>query len=154
MASGLTRPLLAEVVRLRFDANLRPRYDKDLDMLFLESAYVGAWPHGGTIDGILTLDLDPDRVLVHAEFGWARHRWPEGSAESALPDKLSRGSIRLPNFASASIDASYRVHASYVRGSLWIRIDARAPDEVVDLGDGVAALLGASDLTGLLVTRV
>ncbi len=74
-------PLAAEFVPAIPGSELCARYDDQIEELLLESPPARSWPFGTTLDGVLTLDLDADRILAHGEFMWPRTRWKRGSVE-------------------------------------------------------------------------
>ena len=78
---------------------LEARCDSESDVMVLESDSPANWPHGTTVDGLLTHDLDEDRIVVHAELMWPRARWPDGTVELA-DRRSSPATLRLPNLST------------------------------------------------------
>ena len=146
-------PFSVELLQPRPDLDLSPRYDEGLDILLFESQAPRNWPHGGTVDGVFTLDLDPDRRLVHAEFIWPRHRWPDEPVPDGLrkPQYHGRHTLRLPHFSSASGGdvATVRVFQSLQETA--ISLNGTRADSRVTLGPGLEALLFSETLVGFVI---
>jgi hypothetical protein len=70
--------LTVELLPQRSAEGFAARYDA-CGLLTLETRNTHHWPHGATLDGFLTLDLDEEHVLVHVELAWPRERWPTES---------------------------------------------------------------------------
>lgn len=131
---------------------IEARYDEGLGMVLFESRRAQSWPHGTTIDGILTLDLDADHVLAHGEFMWQRERWPRGTA--TLPTQQNGYfAARLTNLSTATLTTSPDVAALIVGADLIIGVGTTSATERVRLGPNVDALADDGTFAGLVVTN-
>jgi len=146
-------PLQVEFIRAAPGGEIEAHYDKGLAMLLLESRRARNWPHGTTIDGILTLDLDADRVLAHGEFMWPRERWPRGSAAVPSPQK-GYYAARLGDLSTATLPAGTKVTPVLVGTDLIIEVGSAHPTERVPLGPNVDALAADGTFVGLVVANV
>jgi hypothetical protein len=134
-----------------------PRFDLDDLGLVLESAREMNWPHGATIDGIITLDLDEDRTLANVELMWPRRRWPRG--EEAVPAK-SPGlfALRLPALSTDTLSDSLGIDVAQSNTTLLIKIVDRSlegywdAEETLSVGDDVSALVKDEALVGFVIT--
>ena len=125
-----------------------PRYADGLLMLETETSHY--WPYGGTLDGVLTLDLDDDRVLVHVELAWPKERWPVGSVELPRQDKTPR-SLRLPTLSREAVPESLNVLVARGDGLLVISWSEASNARRVPIGHGVSALVISDSLRGFAV---
>lgn len=151
----ITNATGVELLPAHPDLWLSPCYDEALGILFLTSRAPHHWPHGGTVDGVLTLDLTNDRCLAHVELTWPRDRW--SCRESVLPKGAKpEGShaIRLPRFSSRAVDDSYRVQVFRNASEVIITMRSTEPDRRVSIGEHIDALLTGSELLGFLVELV
>jgi len=146
-------PFSVELLQPRPDLDLSPRYDERLDILLFESQAPSNWPHGGSVDGVFTLDLDPDRRLVHAELIWPRHRWPDEPVPVGLrtPQSQGRHALRMPHFSSASVRDAATVRLFQSLQDTAISLNGTRADSRVTLGLGVEALLLRETLVGFAI---
>jgi hypothetical protein len=139
-------------VRAGPGGEIEARYDEGLGMLLFESRRARSWPHGTTIDGILTLDLDADHVLANGEFMWLRERWPRGSVTLPTPQK-GYFAARLSNLSTATLTTPTNVTALLVGADLVIEVGTTVPTERIRLGPNVDALASDGTFVGLVVTN-
>ncbi|HEY3462093.1 MAG TPA: hypothetical protein VGK62_01395 [Gaiellaceae bacterium] len=148
-------PLQVEFIPAGPGSEIEARYSGGLGMLLFESQRAGDWPHGGTIDGILTLDLDADHVLVNADFMWPRPRWPRGKAMATLPTAQNGYfAARLSNLSSATLTTSPNVTPLLVGADLIIAWDTARPTQRVRLGPNVDALASNGRFVGLVIMSI
>jgi hypothetical protein len=122
------------------------RYDNSSCCLIMERSQLRSWPHGATVDGVLTLDLDADRVLSHVELSWPRGRWPKG--RPTVPEGELRGvGLRLPDLSSRDVPMSCTVSVLASDEALVVTF-GDAPAIRVRLGDGIHALVSSEILVG------
>jgi hypothetical protein len=143
--------LLIEVVTAQRLLALEARYDSESDLLVIESASPANWPHGTTIDGLLTLDLNEDRTLVHAELTWPRARWTKGPVE--LPNRpSSRSTLRLTNLSTDALTENPEVSATTDGTVALIQFGPLDQARLVPLGATVDALCAGDHLVGFAAT--
>src|SRR4051794_37620883 len=143
-------PLVAEFVPVVPGGELRARYDEQIEELLIESHRARSWSFGTTLDGVLTLDLDAERVLAHAEFMWSRTRWKRGSVELPRP-RPSKFALRLPHLSTEALRSSLEVSTFLDGRTLVILLGSGSTHELVPLGDNVAALVRATTLAGFTI---
>ena len=146
--NGEMHGLRVELLAQRESATFVPRYADGL--LLLETDTRHHWPYGATLDGILTLDLDDDRVLVHVELAWPKERWPIRDIELPQQDKTPR-SLRLPTLSREAIPKSVNVLAARSDGLLVISWSEASTARRIPIGHGVSALVASDSLRGFTV---
>jgi hypothetical protein len=145
-------PLQVEFIPAGPGGEIEAHYDEGLDMLLFESRRAGSWPHGTTIDGILTLDLNADHVLAHGEFMWQRQRWPRGKATLPTPQK-GYFAARLEGLSTDTLTTPPEVSALLVGADLIIEVGTANATRRVSLGPNVDALASDQTLAGLVITN-
>jgi hypothetical protein len=145
-------PLHVEFIPAGPGGEIEAHYDEGLDILLFESRRARSWPYRTTIDGILTLDLDADRVLAHVEFGWVRRRWRRADVVLPTPEK-GRFAARLVGLTTANLTHPPRVEALLVGELLIIRLSGGEPTHRFPLGRNVEALAVDGNFAGLVDTN-
>lgn len=139
--------LAAEVIRGDPSRELRAWYVEDSGSLVVGDGHDDSWPYGATLDGLLTLDLNRERGLAHAELLLPRSRWPRGRI-TAIGCRLDSTSVlRLPALTTASVPPLLEVLVIQGDKALQVRFGPEASG-AVSLGPGVWALLHAKTLVG------
>jgi hypothetical protein len=151
----VANPLRAEFVPLGASGELTARFEHSIDTLVIEAARpTRSWPFGTTLDGALTLDLDSEHRLEHADLMSKRNRWKRGAL--SLPERAAGvRAIRLPNLSTDAL-AGERVQVAPIFDgttvAIWIGL--QEADRRTPLGLGVDALIRSSTLVGLTVEGI
>ena len=141
--------LRVDVLPHRPSDRFAARYDDESDLLLLETG-ISPWPHGTTLDGVLTLDLDDSRVLVHVELTWPKAHWPTGDVELPHPDRTPR-SLRLPSLSTQSLTRNPEVSILRSERILVIKWEEVSAGTRFPISAGITACVGDGRLTGFAV---
>ena len=96
---------------------------------------------------MLTLDLDDDYSLAHAELTWPRERWAKGNVE--LPDRRSsHATLRLPNLSTEALAENPEMPATTDGTDVLIQFGPLNRARLVPLGATVDALCAGDHLVG------
>lgn len=144
-------PLATEFLDAGPGGAIEARYDLQLEVMLFESARAHSWPFGTTLDGVLTLDLDTDRILAHAELMWPRSRWKRKRC-SLPPAEPSKFVMRLPNLSTDTLVSPPEVSPMLDGTTLVLAIGSGTGDRLISLGDTVGALVSGRSLVGFVVT--
>ena len=134
-----TDPLQVEFIPAAPGGEIKGRYHNGLKMVLVESRRPRDWPHGATLDGLLTLDLDADHVLANAELLWPRPRWKRGEARLPAP-RDGCFAARMAALSTDSLLESPEVTATLCGADLVIQVGMTSPTQRVPLGPNVHAL--------------
>lgn len=135
------------------DAELKPRYDNESQILAAESPASTEWSFGVDVEGRIVFDLGSDRTLRNFDLHIGKQFWAE-ERELGWPDARQRGTLV---FAPETIDTQSFHLPLYVRTDparelVRIEIGERASGTLVALSDTcVAMLLGNGELSGFTV---
>jgi hypothetical protein len=140
---------LPVLVRPATDAGrLYPRYKNSIGILTLDSAFPRQCPHGVSIDGMLILDFDEERILAGVELIAPMSAW-KGRTGVAQPLGKA-GNILLAEGLTGNIDQDGPVVISKDVQRDMARISFGKSDfnRAVALSETVSALLHDDHLTG------
>ena len=145
--------LAVDVLPGRPEYALEPRYDDESRVLVLESERPAHWPHGTTIDGLFTIDLDEDRVWVHGELIAPRDRWPH--APILLPGpRLTDAVLKLPTLSTDTLGVSPVISLATDGNVLVVQFGALDGAVRQPIGPSVDALCAHDVLVGLAIGLV
>jgi hypothetical protein len=144
--------LLAEFNPVEAGRELMARSEHGAAAVVIEAARPDrSWPFGTTLDGALTLDLDDEHVLVHADLMWMRSEWKRGTVSLPEPAHDVRA-LRLPNLSTDALaDQLVRVTPILGGKTLAIWIGEQESDKRVPLGPSVYALTRGAMLAGIVI---
>jgi hypothetical protein len=147
MEAGLVSPLAVEIRSRGPTDRFTARYDEAAEVLLLESSKPRNWPYGATVDGLLTLDLAPDRLLAQVELTWPRPRWRTGSWDVRERPQVV-GALHFPHLSSARLSEAPDVDAVASADRLTIVLGDWDAAQFVSLGQGIDAGIAGGVLVG------
>jgi hypothetical protein len=131
---------------------LYPRYDRETDILVLESPKIRDWVYGVDVDGRIVFDLDRQKVLANCDLHVGMSRWAR-DLEMEWPAGTRPGDIAFSEEAVAQKSFHLPLQVRSDRSARYIRIaiGETAPDELIALSGCCIALLAEDELVGFLV---